>query len=59
MDLALMRWDDDEKLTARAWRQLLTLEHLDAGLTARATAMAVGGITVRLVGCDSGTSPAD
>jgi hypothetical protein len=32
-----------EKLTARTWRRILTLEHLDAGLTVRAAAVAVGG----------------
>jgi hypothetical protein len=32
-----------EKLTARTWRRILTLEHLDSGLTVRATAAAVGG----------------
>ena len=32
-----------ERLTARSWRRILTLEHLDAGLTIRATAAAVGG----------------
>jgi hypothetical protein len=32
-----------EKLTARTWRRIMTLEHLDAGLTVRATASAVGG----------------
>jgi hypothetical protein len=32
-----------EKLSARTWRRILTLEHLDAGLTVRATAAAVGG----------------
>ncbi len=32
-----------EKLSARLWRRILTLEHLHAGLTVRATAAAVGG----------------
>lgn len=32
-----------EKLTARTWRRILTLEHLAAGLTVRAAAAAVGG----------------
>jgi len=32
-----------EKLTARTWRRILTLEHLDAGLTIQAAAEAVGG----------------
>jgi hypothetical protein len=32
-----------QKLTARTWRRILTLEHLDAGLSVRATARAVGG----------------
>jgi hypothetical protein len=32
-----------EKLSARTWRRILTLEHLDAGLTVRAAAAAVGG----------------
>ena len=32
-----------EKLTARVWRRILTLEHLDAGQTVRGAAKAVGG----------------
>lgn len=32
-----------QKLTARVWRRILTLEHLDGGLTVRAAAEAVGG----------------
>ncbi len=31
------------KLSARTWRRILTLEHLDAGMTVRAAAAAVGG----------------
>ncbi|MBK7077287.1 MAG: helix-turn-helix domain-containing protein [Myxococcales bacterium] len=32
-----------EKLSARTWRRILTLEHLDSGLSVRAAAAAVGG----------------
>jgi hypothetical protein len=32
-----------QKLTARMWRRILTLEHLDGGQTVRGAAKAVGG----------------
>jgi transposase len=32
-----------QKLRSRTWRRILTLEHLDAGMSIRATARAVGG----------------
>lgn len=43
VDLAELKRLKRQKLRSRTWRRILTLEHLDAGMSIRAAARAVGG----------------